>query len=97
MTEERERAAEPEDNTRLIVQRMNAEDAEGMATYEKDAVLAFPPGQLTVGRDAIHRVYEHLLELGVRFKQEEPLPTLRVGDLALTATLASSSGGATPI
>jgi ketosteroid isomerase-like protein len=76
---------------------MNAEDAEGMATYEKDAVLAFPPGQLTVGRDAIRRVYEHLLELGVRFKQEEPLPTLRVGDLALTATPASSSGGATPI
>lgn len=54
MVEERERATRPEDITRLVVERMNAEDAEGIAAlYEPDAVLAFPPGQLTVGRESI--------------------------------------------
>ena len=51
---ERERAQEPEDVTRLFVERANARDAEGLAElYEPDAVMGFPPGHETVGRAAI--------------------------------------------
>jgi len=71
-------------------------DAEGLAAlYEPDAVLAFPPGQMTVGRDAIRGVYERMLTQDLTFKQERPLPTLYFGDeLALTATPASDEAGA---
>ena len=51
---DRETAQTPEDITRLFVERSNASDADGVAAlYEPDAVMAFPPGQFTVGRDAI--------------------------------------------
>ena len=53
MTTPRERASQPEDLARLWVERSIAGDAEGLAQlYESDAVLGFPPGQATVGRDA---------------------------------------------
>jgi ketosteroid isomerase-like protein len=92
---ERERAAEPEDLARLFVERANARDAEGLAElYEPDAVLGFPPGQQTVGRDAIRAVCEKLVASGLHFEVEEPLPTLRAGDLALTSTVpADNTGG----
>ncbi len=77
----------PEDITRLFVERVNAGDAEGLAAlYEPDAVIAFPPGQLTVGHDAILALYEGLVAAGQRVEYEEPLTTLVAGDLALTAT-----------
>jgi uncharacterized protein (TIGR02246 family) len=95
MTDERERAAEPEDITRLYVERANAGDAEGLAElYESDAVVAFPPGQMTVGREAIRALYEGMLAQDLTFKLEEPLTTLHIGDLALTSTLASDQAGA---
>jgi uncharacterized protein (TIGR02246 family) len=95
MTTARERAAEPEDLTRLLVERVNAGDLEGIVElYEPDAVMAFPPGQTTVGRDAIRAVYEKLLASAPHFEPEEPLPTLRVGDIALTATPAKDEAGA---
>jgi ketosteroid isomerase-like protein len=92
---ERERATEPEDLARLFVERANAGDAEGLAElYEPDAVLGFPPGQQTVGRDAIRAVCEQLVGSGLHFAVEEPLPTLRAGDLALTSTRpADNTGG----
>jgi len=91
----RERAAEPEDITRLFVERANAGDAEGLAElYEPDAVLGFPQGRTTVGRDAIRAVLEEMLAHVGRFEPEEPLPTLRSGDLALTATAAKDGAGA---
>jgi ketosteroid isomerase-like protein len=47
-------ARHPEDLARLFVERANAADAKGMSElYEPEAVLAFPPGGHTVGRDAI--------------------------------------------
>ncbi len=59
MANEREVAASPEDLTRLFVERANAGDAEGMAAlYAADAVMAYPPGQLTVGREAIRALFE---------------------------------------
>ncbi len=95
MTTTRERATEPEDLARLFVERANAGDAEGLAElYEPDAVLAYPTGSQTVGREAIRAVCEQLLAHGSHFDLEEALPTVRNGDLALTSTRpADNTGG----
>lgn len=91
---ERELAKEPEDLTRLFVERARAGDAEGLTElYEPDAVMGFPPGQETVGRAAIRAVLEQMLDAAPDFKSEEPLPTLRLGDLALTSTRAADGTG----
>lgn len=89
------KANEPEDLARLFVERANAGDAQGLAElYEPDAVLAFPPGSQTVGRDAIRDVLEKMLAQAPRFQLEEPMPTVRHGDLALTSTRpADNTGG----
>jgi hypothetical protein len=91
----RERAQQPEDLARLFVQRALERDADGLTDlYEPDAVLAYPPGQQTVGRDAIHAVFSAMLAAAPPFKVEEPLPTLRFRDLALTSTRpADGTGG----
>jgi ketosteroid isomerase-like protein len=87
MSDKREHAQVPEDLTRLFVERANSGDAAGLAElYEPDAMLAYPPGRSTVGREAIHRLFEQMLSKVSRFEPEEPLPTLRKGDLALTTT-----------
>lgn len=95
MTTERTRATQPEDLTRLFVELANAGDADGLAAlYEPDAVVAFPPGQMTVGRDAIRELYEKMLAPRPHFQMEQPLPTLACGDLALTSTPALDEAGA---
>jgi uncharacterized protein (TIGR02246 family) len=77
------------------VERANAGDAEGLAAlYEPDAVVAYPLGQLTVGRAAIQALYERMLAAAPQFRPETPLPTLQIGDLALTATRALDAAGA---
>ncbi|MET9255111.1 YybH family protein [Streptomyces sp. NPDC048182] len=92
---EYEKAMRPEDITRLFVERSNAGDAEGVAAlYEEDAVLAYPPGEQTVGREAIRALWEKVLSGGVEFAPEEPLPTLLSGDLALTSTPPKDGAGA---
>jgi uncharacterized protein (TIGR02246 family) len=96
MTEKHERAGTPEDITRLFVERANAGDAAGMAAlYAPDAVLAYPPGSATTGRDAIRAVCEQLLAHATEpFVREEPLPTVFYGDgLALTSTPSSDNTG----
>ena len=88
-------AKTPEDITRLFVERVNAGDAEGLAAlYEPNAIIAFPPGKLTVGRDAILALYEQMLADKPHFEYEEPLTTLVAGDIALTATEAQDEAGA---
>jgi len=80
----RESATEPEDLTRLFVERANAGDAEGLAElYERDAVLAYPPGSRTVGREAIRAVCEQMLTHVSHFELEEALPTVCNGDSPL--------------
>jgi uncharacterized protein (TIGR02246 family) len=92
---EREKAQQPEDITRLFVERANAKDAEGLALlYEEDAVMAYPPGQQTVGREAIRTLWEGVLPHMPRFEQETPMPTLISGDVGLTATPAKGGAGA---
>jgi uncharacterized protein (TIGR02246 family) len=90
-----ERALKPEDLTRLFVERANAGDAAGIAAlYEEQAVMAYPPGQQTVGRDAIRALWEKVLANAPRFEPEPPLPTLMSGDIALTSTPPSDGAGA---
>lgn len=87
-------AATPEDLARLFVERANAGDADGLAgLYEPDAVLAYPPGQETRGRDAIRAVYQQMLSQGLVFKLERALPTIENGDLALTSTYRADGSG----
>ncbi|MEO3823817.1 nuclear transport factor 2 family protein [Actinomadura sp. B10D3] len=90
-----EKAMRPEDITRLFVERSNAGDAAGVAAlYEENAVLAYPPGSQTVGRDAIRELWEKVLAGRPRFEPEEPLPTLVNGDIALTSTPPRDGAGA---
>ncbi|WP_203686822.1 YybH family protein [Phytomonospora endophytica] len=85
----------PEDITRLFVERSNAGDAAGVAElYEEDAVIAFPPGQQTVGRTAIRELWASVLANAPKFEPETPLPTLISGDLALTSTPPKDGSGA---
>ena len=87
-------AFEPEALSPLFVELANAGDAQGLAElYEPDAVLAFPPGQATVGRAAIQAVFEQMLAQRPHFEVEEPLPTVRNGDLALCSTYPKDNTG----
>ena len=90
-----EKAMTPEDLTRLFVERSNAGDADGVAAlYEEDAVMAYPPGSMTVGRPAFRELWARVLSHAPRFEPEMPLPTLMSGDLALTSTPPRDGAGA---
>jgi uncharacterized protein (TIGR02246 family) len=90
-----EKAMRPEDITRLFVERSNAGDAAGVAAlYEDDAVMAYPPGGQTVGREAIRALWEKVLANRPHFEPEPPLPTLVSGDIALTSSVAKDGAGA---
>ena len=92
---ENEKARQPEDLTRLFVERANAGDAAGIAAlYEEHAVMAYPSGQVTEGRAAIRALWEKVLAKGPHFEQESPLPTLMSGDIALTSTAPKDDAGA---
>lgn len=85
---------EPEDVTRLVVERLNAGDAAGAAAlYEPQAVLAYPADQPITGRGAIEAVYRRLVDAGIKFAAEAPLPTVRFEDLALTSTQSADETG----
>lgn len=92
---DREKALNPENLTRLFVERANDGDAAGVAVlYEEEAVMAYPPGEVTVGRDAIRVLWQEVLAHAPRFEQEPPLPTLVSGDIALTSTPPKDGAGA---
>lgn len=93
-TNDRAIAREPEDITRLFVERVNAGDVEGLvALYEPTAVMAYPPGVETVGEEAIRALFTAMLAARPEFPREEPLPTVRHGELALTSTRALDGTG----
>ena len=80
--------------TRLVVERLNAGDAAGVAAlYEPQAVLAYPADRPTTGRGAIQAVYQQMVDAGLRFGVETPLPTVRFEDLALTSTRSADNTG----
>lgn len=73
----------------------NAGDAAGVAAlYEEGAVMAYPPGDRTVGREAIRALWEKALANRPRFEPEQPLPTLISDDIALTSTPPKDGAGA---
>lgn len=80
-------ATRPEDLSRFVVERLNAGDVDGLvALYEPDAVLALPGGRTATGADQIRAAFERLVADRPTFERGEQLPTLRSGDLALTAS-----------
>jgi ketosteroid isomerase-like protein len=82
-----EHATHPEDLSRLIVERPNAGDVDGLvALYEPDAVLALPDGQIATGSDEIRRAHERLVADRPKFEPGTQRPTVRSGDLALTSS-----------
>ncbi len=90
-----EKALRPQDITRLFIERANERDAQGIAElYDTQAVMAYPPGKETVGRDAIRILWQAILEKAPHFEPEPPLPTLILGDIALTASVALDGAGA---
>jgi uncharacterized protein (TIGR02246 family) len=103
MNNPREQASTPEDLTRLFTELANARDAEGLAAlYEPDAMLAYPPGQTTKGREAICAVYERMVAMGLHFEfrgdvahhpQRRSRPDL---DLSARRSRDPRSGGASP-
>jgi ketosteroid isomerase-like protein len=87
-------ATAPEAVTRLIVERLNAGDAAGIAAlYEPQAVLAYPADEPTTGREAIQAIYQRMVDAGIKFAVETPLPTVRFEDLALTSTRSADNTG----
>lgn len=94
MAQTLKKAHEPEELARLFVEFANNRDANALASlYEEDAAVAFPPGQTTVGRDAIRALYSQMLEDPPPFEVEEPAPTLYFEDLALTSTKPKDGTG----
>lgn len=82
-----EQATHPEELSRLIVERLNAGDVDGLvALYEPDAVLKLPDGQIATGSHEIRRAYEHLVADRPRFEPGTQRWTLRSADLALTSS-----------
>jgi ketosteroid isomerase-like protein len=88
------KAAQPEDVTRLVAERLNSGDAAGAAAlYEPEAVLAYPADRPTTGREAIQAIYQQLADAGVKFSIETPVPTIRFENLALTSTRSADNTG----
>jgi ketosteroid isomerase-like protein len=88
------RAMQPEDVTRLVTERLNAADAAGVAAlYEPQAVLAYPADRPVTGREAIQAIYQQMVDAGVKFAVEMPLPSVRFENLALTSTHSADNAG----
>ncbi|MCM6777498.1 nuclear transport factor 2 family protein [Nocardia sp. CDC159] len=80
-------ATDPNDLGRYFIERANAGDVDGLvALYEPDAVLAFPPGNLTTGHAQIRAVYEQFVAAAPVLSPGRQHPALVSGDLALTAS-----------
>ena len=63
------------------------------ALYKPQAVLAYPADRPTTGREAIRAVYQRMVDAGMRFGSETPLPTVRFEDLTLTSTRSADNTG----
>lgn len=89
-----EKAATPNDITRLFVEFANAKDAAALASlYEVDAVMAYPPGSVTEGRAAILELWTHALPHMPPMENEDSFTTLMSDGIALTGTPAKDGAG----
>lgn len=86
-------AVVPEDLGRLIVERLNAGDVDGVvALYEDEAILALPGGEVAHGHDAIRRFYSDLLASRPTFQPGRQCVPLVHGDVALTSSRLGDGG-----
>lgn len=82
-----------EDLARLLVERVNDRDVEGVVEpYEPEAVLALAGGTFAVGHDAIRAFYADLLAAKPIFDPGDQHPALCHGELALTSTRLAGAG-----
>lgn len=85
-------AHDPQDLERLLVERENAGDVDGMtALFEPDAVVDLGGGRFLRGTAAIRAYFTELQVTGFgperrKFEFGEQRPALICGDLALTST-----------
>jgi hypothetical protein len=56
-------------------------------------VLAYPAGRPATGRAAIQAVYQQMIDAGMTFAIETPLPTVRFENLALASTRSADNTG----
>lgn len=83
MTEVAER---PEDLSRLLVERLIARDADGLALlYEENAVMALPDGNVAMGRVSIGEAFRVFLASEPLIEAGSPTRVLRNGELAITS------------
>lgn len=95
---EYEPARRPEDLSDFFLKRANAGDVEGVvALYEPDAVLAFPPGQLTRGHEQIREIYRDFFATAPVLGSAGQMPAIVNGDIALTTTRLPGGGATTEI
>ena len=89
-----DKALKPEDLTRLFVERANDGDAAGIAAlYEEQAVMAYPPGRQTVGRDAIRALWENVLASASRNHLFRPYELHFRRGCETTRSLVANRGG----
>ena len=80
-----ERALSPDDLPRLIVERLNTADVEGIvALYEPDAILVGANGETIQGKAAIRAFYLQLVSARPQFQPGVKRCSVRHGDTALT-------------
>ncbi|MFG1943278.1 YybH family protein [Nonomuraea sp. NPDC048826] len=95
MRGERERARRPEDLNRLVLERLNAGDVDGLVElYEPGAVLALPGGLTATGHAEIRAAYERIVAGRPSFAPGAQGQTLVSGELAMTS-VRLPGGGAT--
>lgn len=88
MDDELERATRPEDLSRLVLERLNDGDIDGLvALYEPGGVLALPGGRVATGLEEIRKAYEEMLADDPFFAPGRLQPTLISGDLAMTSAI----------
>jgi ketosteroid isomerase-like protein len=93
VSDERERAVEPQDLERLFVRRVNAGDVEGLvALFEPNAVMVHEQGQVATGHDEIRRVLDDFVRSGVELTLGDQRAPVRAGDLVLTSTRLHDGG-----
>jgi ketosteroid isomerase-like protein len=82
-----DRAERPEDLPRLLVERLIARDADGIAAlYEDNAVMALPDGSVAVGSVAIGEAFRGFLASQPLIEPGSQARILMNGELAITST-----------
>lgn len=82
----RSKALSPGDLHRLLAERGNARDLDGIVElYEPDAIVTFDRQQPAIGHAAIREAFAGLVESGIAFTADGQRTPVEVGDLAITS------------